>query len=315
MLTFKQHMLRESITKTKRVSMQHLQKIKPLDFIQLMSYFKDDLKGKLHAGNVSVTIKADGFGLRFGSDRNKKFFIESSNSGPQFNLGAFAAFDKARHGSATPISAGYDDIMQRLSKFRPLQKLLGDLVDTHGMGIKVVCEALYVPNGVVEGDKIKFIAINYDKKKLGKVATFVLFDILDETGKSLEDSKVIIEELKKLSNADLKFDDPKISPKALDINVEISDFFGMINTHEDIERILTSRKRADKEMKAALQDAIQEYQEKLGKKLLTVVHDAKFSDEFEGIVVQLASGMTFKVVSQTFKTGKAEFNKTYGKGK
>lgn len=47
---------------TKRVGIDHLNKIKPLDFIKLVKYIKDEMNGKINDTVASTTIKVDGFG-------------------------------------------------------------------------------------------------------------------------------------------------------------------------------------------------------------------------------------------------------------
>jgi len=70
--------------KTKRVGIQHLNKLKPMDFINLVKMFKEEMGGKISDKNASISLKVDGFGCRFGLDPKDNFFLESSNSGPQF---------------------------------------------------------------------------------------------------------------------------------------------------------------------------------------------------------------------------------------
>lgn len=296
MIRFRQYL--QEVAQTKRVGIQHIEKMKPLDFIALMNYFKSDLKGVLSQKAVKITEKVDGAGFRMGVDEKGKFFIESSHSGPQFTPGSFTAYAKTRGGNID-IAGAYDDVFKRLKGMTRLQSLLKKI--SGDKGIKVIGEMMYNPVGDIQGSKIKFVATNYDRSKLGKLATFVLFAVVDGEGKEYPDQKNTINLFKEVGDENIKFEDPSIDFNKLDVTLEVKDFFKTFSDLKEIERVLQSRKHVDREPKKALVGLIGAYQEALGKKLINNIKSGKFGDEFEGLVFQLASGKSFKVVTQRFK--------------
>lgn len=284
---------------TKRVGIDHLNKIKPLDFIKLVKYIKDEMNGKINDTVASTTIKVDGFGLRFGLSAEGDFFIESSNSGPQFKAGAFSEYTKNKKGEVDQISIAYDAVYDSLSKNKKLQAILKK--NNTESGIKIIAECLYSPIGKKDNGKIKFVAINYDEAKLGKIATFVLIKAINGNGDPI---KNVLPEIKKLSTPDYLFSDVKVKTEGVDLNIDINNILKFIEKYPDWEKIVLSRKHADRAMKAMIKDALVDYQNKMGKKIIGMIKDAKFGEEFEGIVVQLANGKSFKVIHHDFSSRK-----------
>lgn len=293
--------LHEAIAASKRIGIEHLNQLKPTDFINLVKFINDELGGKISDKNASMSVKVDGFSLRFGLDKEGEFFIESSNSGPQFVGGAFSQYTINRHGENNPISIAYDTIFKDLKSNKKLQKILKD---NNENGIKVICECLYTPIGKVVGDKIRFVAIDYDKNKLGGEATFVLFKAQDAEGHNLDNS--ILNDIKKLSDSKFLFSDANTSIDEVDFSVEIKDVLKFAAQYPDLDTVVKSRKQKDKYTKNLIKDTLKDYQDKMGKKLLKAVRDGKFGNEFEGIVIQLLSGKTFKVISKEFSSRKNE---------
>ena len=130
--------LHEAIQKTRRVGIDHLNQLKPMDFLNLVNLFKE-MGGKISDKNAKITLKADGFGLRFGLDSKDNFFIESSNSGPQFKAGSFQAYTMSKKGEVDAISIAYDRVYDTLLSNKSLQGILQDY--NYSNGIKVVCIA------------------------------------------------------------------------------------------------------------------------------------------------------------------------------
>jgi len=295
--------IHEAIKKTRRVGIQHLNKLKPMDFIKLVKMFKEQMGGKVTDTNASISLKVDGFGCRFGLDLSDNFFLESSNSGPQFKDKAFSQFTIGRTGKADKISIAYDDLFNSLKNNKKLQKILKK--HNTKTGIKVVAECLYNPIGNKKNGKIKFVAIEYDLSKLGDIATIVLIKVLDGQGDNdLENSDAIINEIKKISDKDFLFTDANTSVNSVDLNVDIDDVLKFVSKYPDLEKKLLSRKHADREVKNLIKDTLLKYQEKMSSKLLKAVGSAKFGDQFEGVVFSLLSGKTFKVIHKDFSNTK-----------
>jgi len=288
--------LHEAITKTKRVGIQHLNKMKPMDFLNLVKVLKDELGGKISDSNASVTLKVDGFGCRFGLDADNGFFLESSNSGPQYKPKSFSQYTINRKGKADKISIAYDELFDSLSKNKKLISVLKK--NNTDSGIKIVSECLYAPIGKKDKGTIKFVAINYDSAKLGKIATLVLIKAQDGHGTELKGS--VIKDIKGLSTNDYLFTDPSTSIDSVDLNVQIQDVLKFVSKYPDFEQKILSRKHADRELKTLLQDTIAGYQEKMSKKILKAIVSAKFGSEFEGIVIKLSNGTVFKTIHSDF---------------
>lgn len=289
----------DEMKQTKRVGIEHLNQLKPTDFIKLVKFIRDETDGKINDKVAHTSVKIDGFGLRFGLSAEEKFFIESSNSGPQFKAGAFSEYTRNKHGETNAISIAYDSVFDSLSKNKQLQNILAKHNTKHG--IKIVCECLYSPIGKKEGDKIKFVAINYDISKLGKIATFVLIKAQDGEGNSISS---VLDEIKAISSSDYKFTDANVKTHGVDLSVEISDVLKFIEMYPEWESLVISRKKADEDIKILIKDTLAEYQEKMSKKVLAMIKDPKFGEEFEGIVVQLLNGKSFKVIHKDFSSRK-----------
>lgn len=288
------------VAKTRRIGIQHLNKLKPMDFINLITLVKKEMNGKISDKNASVTLKVDGFGIRFGLDPKNNFFLESSNSGPQFKAGAFSQYTISRKGETDKISIAYDELFLSLKRNKQLINILKD--NNTPDGIKVVAECLYNPIGKKDKGKIKFVAIEYDLNKLGKTATVVLIKVLDGQGNAKDSN--IINSIKKISSKEFLFTDPNTSINKVDLTIEIDDVLKFVKKYPDFKKKIISRKHADREIKALIKDTLQDYQEKMSQKLLNSVKDGKFSKSFEGIVISLMNGITFKTIHKDFKQGK-----------
>jgi hypothetical protein len=296
MKSFKKFLI--EVTATKRVGIQHLNKIPPMEFLELLNYFKNDLKGIIKKEHITASEKIDGFGLRMGHDAEGKFFIESSHSGPVYDVGAFSKYTKLKKGNVDDVSKAYDIILKAFKKNKQLNKILEQYNDG---GIKVIGEMMYTPLGIVNKDKIRFIAIDYDKSKLGEVGTFVLFKVVDKDGNQLPDSAKIIKEIQGVSSKEYKFTGlPSIDIKNVNIKYEIDNFMKVFSKFKNVETILKSRKPADREAKNTIKQLVEKLQNEIGAKIIKGIKGGAFGPEIEGIVAELANGKSFKIISKTF---------------
>ena len=299
--------LREAIIQTKRVGIQHLYDIKPLDFIKLAELIQTKYSGMIDKSSVSVSEKIDGSSLKFGRS-NGKFFAESAYVGPIFKPGGFLEYAMNKYPDNTEekkkYPKGFDDILNIMKKHKPLQKVLAPYKD-----IKIQCELLYNPFGTVSDKKIRFVGISYDTSKLGEIATFIVLNIFDENGQPHENAKEIINALKSVSNKELKFEDTSITYNAVNISAEVKKFQDIIKNYSNIEYFLKSRKHADRDTKNAIKEIVLTYQMSISEKLLKGIKSGKLGPEVEGLVFKLASGESFKVVSSAFAKGKKLFDK------
>jgi hypothetical protein len=286
---------------TQKVYIQHLNKMKPLKFLELIHKLQSKYKGILAKDKVDITEKIDGSALRIGQDHNGKSFIESSTTASMFNVGDF---------TVRALSKGYDDSItkhfDKLLKEFKADKKIQDLLSKYnnGNGIKIIGEILYVPLGVDELDKIKFIRISYDKSKLGTEWTFVPFNITDFDGNVHKDAEKIKKDLYRISTGSRKYIKPSIKIDTdIDISLSISKIQNdLTKRYDNIDALLVSRKKIDKPMKDKLKEEIAKYQEEMAASILSYFKAGSLGKDFEGIVINLGDGTSIKIVTDKFKT-------------
>lgn len=294
MKTFNQFILNEEIKKSTRQSMLHLEKAKPKEFLELAKSMM------LHGGkldNMKVSLKVDGAGIRFGKDVNGKFFFETSRSGPIQTHGAFSRHAASREGADTNRAKHYDDMYRHIES----SNLWKDLpTDT-----KVVAEVMYNPMAEVKDNKIKFVSVNYDTKRLGSLMTIIPFDvIMASTGQGLKevDKTLILSKLIKKSTAQIKVASANLRSSIMDVSLILKPLEAL----KDAETILTSRKGVDKEIRAAYEDVVQRVKDQLAAFILktdSIQGKDVFGPEIEGLVLDMGSRV-FKVTTQSFKDSK-----------
>jgi hypothetical protein len=299
MLRFRQHITEQ--VKTKKVFIDHLDKMKPLKFLEFAKKLDKEFGGVLSKEKISITEKIDGSALRVGQDANGNSFIESSMSASMFNVGDFEARDISK-GYTGEIGRKFDTILKEFKNDKQFQSVLKKY---NTNGIKVIGEILYVPMGIDEVDKIKFIRISYDKKKLGTLLTFVPFEVIDGQGNTHPNQTEVISELYKISNDTRKILKPTIHiDKDINIAMELKDFdLAITKRYENLEDLLTSRKKVDKELKAAVIEEIGKYQKQIASKILTYVKSGSLGPDYEGIVIKMNDSSVIKIVTDTFKAG------------
>jgi len=321
--------IKETIASTARKGIPHLggdtSNVVDEDvFLDLLNFIEQNYNSVITPQKINITEKFDGFGIRFGLDQDKKFFIESSRSGPVFDSGTFRNFAINKFGKSNPIAEGYEDIFLTLQQDVKLQAVLKKYWEPSGL--KIVAEALYLPNKkeeIKEGDDdyVVFVDTRYKKAKLGSWATFILFSALDGNNVELEENKKasLFESLKSISTSEIKFETPEVEEVSdIDVSQEIVQVKKFIDSIENqykskINDILASksRKKSDMEIKNAVKSKIIEFQKVLANKIARHIIKGKLGD-IEGVVFKLANGLMFKVVSDAFKEAKKQSNLNYG---
>ena len=300
MITFKEF-LAEAAKSTQRVSIQHIDKLPPKKFIQLVKYLNDEYRGILLKDKINITEKIDGSAIRFGMNKDGKVYIESSYSGPIYNDNGYTEWVKSRGYEPNRISKGFDNILKSIKTDKKLLSVLRKYYRPNG--VKVIGELLYIPFGEQNKDKVKFVKISYDKKHLGTEWTIVPFTILDDDGNEHEFTEKIKKELYKISDSKRKYVPPTINIDSnIDISAELSDIeSSLFKKYPDIESLVVSRKKADKELKEKLKQEIALWQKRISQKIIQYVNKGVFGPDFEGIVIKLQDGTMLKVVTDTFK--------------
>jgi len=244
-----------AVVQSKRKGIVHLEKMKDIDFLDLLDELRDDTGEKLTLNNIPMTVKIDGFGSRFGKSEDGRGFYETSRTGPKFGRGTFLKYHQEK-GTQDP------EILQRAEMFDGLQDrfmtLIGVIDDRLGKDflndVKVHVEVLYLPFATEQEDgRLKFVGISYDKLPEDvELALVPLFAEIGSTGETHPKSAQIIRTLKKLG----VIGDTMFIDNSLTTNGEI-DVTGMIPPLENLETlrnmILSNKRDAKKEAAEALQ--------------------------------------------------------------
>ena len=298
MKSFAQYLKEEAVA-TKRQNMLHLQKMKDEEFIEFVRKVKNEMGGKLD--NVKVSLKVDGAGARFGKDAQGKVFFEGSRTGPIYEPKSFTAHAKSKgyEGEMLLRAGHYDDIFDIVTK--------SDFIKTLPNNTKVVCELFYNPMGEITDEGIKFVTVNYNRTKLGKLMTIVPFSVLvASTGQKHAYSSEIIDNLYKQSNDNIKFIDPRLATSG---QIDISAFVDpVLSLNQHSLNILKSRKAEDKLAKENIKALIQNVKNALAEYILkheNIVDKFKLGPEIEGLVLNI-DGQDVKVTTSEFKVSKAK---------
>lgn len=292
--------IKENVSATTRSSMLHLQKMNDIEFIEFVRSVKSEMEGKLK--NLSVSLKVDGAGARFGKDANGRPFFEGSRTGPIFEPKTFSSFAKNR-GTSDAIqlarAAHYDDIFDIVTSASFVKSLPNDT--------KVIVELFYNPMGEITQDGIKFVTVSYDRNKLGQVMTIVPFKVIKASdGSPHPDEDAIIKNLHKQSNDKIRFIDPTLSTKGeIDISGKIDP---ILSLNSDTLEVLKSRKSSDKEAKETIKSIIQSVKDEVAEYILNhpnIIGKFKLGPEIEGLVLNI-NGKMVKVTTPEFKASKAQ---------
>lgn len=317
----------DEMTTTTRKGIHHLYEptgkysMSPKDFMDVLNFIEKENGGKITSTNAKINEKVDGMGFRFGLDQNNKFFVESSYSGPIYNAGDFSKKSIEKRGESSIYTKALDDVTVSLMG----NKILHNIIKKHNTptGIKVVCELFYAPIGKEEGDLISFVVTKYRKDMIGSFATFVMFDVIDGEGNQLENYETIIDDIKKISTKEIKFDDNVASVADLDLSPIIKKINKTVKQIEDregnkIDAIISdpSRKKDAMDKKREIKAEILNLQKMVSDEIQKIIPSSKFGDDNtipEGIVLNLANGILLKIVTNKFKEAKSEYNKEYKK--
>jgi len=288
----------------------------PLEFIKTIRYIKSNNGGMIGPSNTKVTEKADGFSLIIGLDKDDRFFVESSHSGPVFDEGEFRKYTINKTGKTSKFSECYEDILKKLKSNSKLQKYLKSIKTDSG--IKIQTEALYIPIGEISGSSIRFVATNYDIDRLGSWASFIIFNVLDGNGEQLDEDTIlnIKKELHSMSTDELKFDYGDVdSYQSIDMSSEIDEVDSLISEfeleyHNKIDDIINNsdRSKVVVDQKKNIKQSLLSLQKKISNKLSNIITNGKFGDEYEGVILDVGNGFKFKIISDRFKEAKKQYN-------
>ena len=296
MLSFKEFLNEQSVATSKRQGIQHFQDMKPIEFINWLNEVKKTHKGILKG--IKVNLKVDGGNFKIGKDSNGTPFVEGSRTGPIFDDNAFSRHALSSNKSEEIVTRAfhYDKVAELLKKSKLMKALPNDS--------KLIFELFYNPMGKDLGNHIQFVTVQYDKAKLGDIITVIPYNcVYASTGQPRPDEQEIISEIEKQSSKDIRVVSPRLGFSGVDLNGIIDP----INQFDDeAKRIITSRKKADKEQKSALLQILAQIKQKiydellLNPKYLDGLDRICNPDDNEGICLFLPHG-TFKMTSQKFQ--------------
>lgn len=291
----------EEVVQSKRKSIVHLEKMKDIDFLDLLDELRDESNGKLTLDNIPMTVKIDGFGSRFGKSEDGRPYYETSRTGPKFGPGNFLKYHQEKGTQDT-------DILRRAELFDKLQNKIMDVIanvdkklgENFLKDIKIHVEVLYLPFASEQEDgRLKFVGISYDKLPDGvELALVPLFAEISSSGATHPKSAQIIRSIKNLG----QMDDTVFIDNSLTTNGSI-DVTGTIPPMENLETlrnmILSNKRDAKKEAAEALQPVkdelanyIIEHPGILGKDIL--------GRDYEGIILNSKQG-PIKITSKEQK--------------
>jgi len=279
---------------------QHLTQMKPLEFLELIKEIKDKLGSKLKFPEVKITEKVDGAALTIGLDENQKFFIQTARSDKVYSGSVFVEFAKQKN-RPLEIANAYKELFDYLKNHKKLQTVLKKYWVPSGYGIRG--EVFWIGLAQeIKDNKIRFVAIEYDKSKIGEKLTFIMFKALTLSGEKHPKEEDLFKELKSISDREIKFFTPEIYFDEIDVSYIVKKVDTLIKSYPQIKEILTSRKKKDRELKEVLTKLIQELQKELASKIITIANP-KFGDEFEGVVIDIL-GKQYKIQSDIFRKKK-----------
>lgn len=279
-----------------RKGMPHLRDLKSADFLDLLDELHQG-NGQFQLKNIPLNVKVDGFGGRFGKDKDGKPFMGTSRTEPRYKAGFLDYHQKK--GTTDPDVLGRAQLFDQL--FDEMMKAI-KLVDSK-LGPKflinkqVTCEVLYLPfaTQTPEG-KLKFVGIHYDKLPDGVELALVPFRVVQgDTGEDLPDSERVIKALTGVGKGSsvMFIDNSLTQNEALDVTAIVPPLENL----EQMKAMLASKKRdqaaevkaALEPVKQALEDAIIKDPNIIGKDLL--------GKDYEGIVINSRMG-PIKITSQ-----------------
>lgn len=289
-----------AVTASPRKGVVHLEKMKDIDFLDLLDELKDEGGNTFRLNNIAMTVKIDGMGGRFGKDRNGRPFFESSSSGPIFEPGAFTTFAQNR-GITDPVqlerAQKYDDLYNEVMEVITLiDKQLGPkfLQD-----VKVHCEVLYAPMATEDEGGLKFVSVVYDKLPEGvNLALVPLFIEIASTGNTHPKNDAIKQKLVDLDQLGASmFIDNKLVHEG---DLDVTGIIAPLENVEELRGMLTSGKRA---LKAEASTAIEPIKNALAKAIINnpgIVGKDKLGSTYEGIILYTNKGPV-KITSPEFK--------------
>lgn len=274
------------------------------EFVEVMSRIASQLKGKLD--NVTINLKVDGAGIRFGKDSSgKPFFLTSKVTTPLYNtdVGHFSNFVSSNPGhSEVQLNRAkmYDDALATIVNSDFIKVLPNDTI--------VQAEMLFNPMAEKTETGLKFVNISYDEKLLGKTMTLVPFMVkVYSTGEDHPQEEAIKKGLIAKSSDDIKIISNQLEHSNLDVSAIIDP---VVNMTPELAATLAPRTKNSPEKQQA-QEIVRKTKEALSNYIgdhPDILGKGKLGQELEGLVVNLPGEAPLKVTSQSMKQKMADKN-------
>ena len=283
---------------SKKISIEHLEKMSPTKFLKLAKTLDKEFGGILSKGDVDITEKIDGSAFRIGLDNG--FFVQTSTSPSYYNVGDFA--NRAIElGYEPSLNVNFDNILHHMKSDTQLQSVLREFGDN----FVIVGEILYPPLGVDEGDTIKFIRTSYDKDKLGSLYTFVPFHVNTVSGETHPRAQEIMQALYEISDSEKKYAELTIDLSSdIDIRKHLKTLDAeFVSRYDNLPQLLVSRKKSERELKLKLKESVSKLQRNMSNYILSHIKSGILGDDLEGVVIKLSDDTAFKIVTEKFRMG------------
>ena len=306
MYSFKEFLL--EVSNTPRQGLQQISKLSIPKFVELLKTIQTEYKGILSSDKLEIREKIDGSNFKFGLDENNEFFIETAYSGI-VKAGEYIKVIKQKKGidEVPDFVKHFNDLSLYLKNNKKLFNLLKKQKEDNNLSfIKYIGEILYNPLGKEIENRIKFVAVEYDKSKLGNIATFVPIDVMGD--KPIDKNK-LIKELIKISDKDLKIISNLRTDLIIDLSTDIKTFFKELEKKaKNWEEIIKSKKKKDAELRKILREFIIQFQEYIENRIHELVKKGILGDNFEGLVLNI-KGNLYKTQTKHFIENKKKWEK------
>jgi len=289
----------DGVVQSKRKGAVHLQKMKDIDFLDLLDELKDS-NDRLNLGNIPMNVKVDGLGGRFGKDASGRPFYEPQKLGPIFEPGASMAWaqeqgitDPWQLDRAQKYDRLYDQVIQTIADID--SKLGPDFLKD----VKVHVEVLYVPMAEEIDGKLKFVSVKYNKLPQGVELALVPFTVqVSSTGEQHPNEDDIVKTLKSLKQiGSTMFIDNSLTTNG---DIDASGVIDPLANLGALRDMLLSNKRAAKQ---EANTVIQPMKEKLADMIIShpnIVGRDMLGQDYEGIILNSRNGPV-KVTTDMFK--------------
>lgn len=269
--------------------------MKDLEFVEMA---KEIAQNNGTLDGMSVNLKADGAGIRFGKDESgKPFFMTSKVTEPKYieNYGDFEAFGKSQGQDEQRLAftKNYDEALKTIVTSNFIKKLPDDTI--------VQAEMMYTPMAQETEQGLKFVNIPYDPAKLGKTMTLVPFMFKTySTGQVHPQAEQIKKALLSSSNSNIKMVDNQLKQQGVDVSKIIDP---VVNMDPQMLDALASRTRVNP-LKDQAKEIITKARQELSNEIINnpkIAGKDQLGSNIEGLVINLPSGRLAKVTSQMMK--------------